>query len=337
MYHWFLLLIFVICFSCKRELVKPEYFPPLSWPEGNEFSNEKVLAGKRLFFDPVLSINRKISCGSCHIPDLAFTDGKAVAKGLKSLSRSTPSLFNIGFHAKGLFWDGNTLSLEKQALIPVSSPLEMGLPWVEAEKRINKSSFYSRVFKKIYGDIYIDSMMIAEVLAQFQRTLIAGNSKYDLVRSGKMSFTPNEKRGWAIFFDADPMLPSAECSHCHVDPLFTDLSFQNNGIHSEAEISGMTKEKGRELVTKNRNDRFKFKVPTLRNIVKTAPYMHDGRFKSLDEVLNHYNNGGNDGFNVSPNVRKLNLTEKDKQDLIAFLHTLTDLYSWEKINSEKTY
>ena len=99
----------------------------------------------------------------------------------------------------------------------------------------------------------------------------------------------------------------------------------------------MTKEKGRELVTKNRNDRFKFKVPTLRNIVKTAPYMHDGRFKSLDEVLNHYNNGGNDGFNVSPNVRKLNLTEKDKQDLIAFLHTLTDLYSWEKINSEKTY
>jgi cytochrome c peroxidase len=295
------------------------------WPEGNEFSNEKVLLGKKLFFDPILSIHKKLSCSSCHIPELAFTDGRALGMGLKPLSRSTPSLLNIGFHSKGLFWDGNTLSLEKQALIPVSSPLEMGLPWRIAESRINKSAEYAGLFREIYGNVYIDSLMISAVLAQYQRTLIAGSSTFDLVMNGEKSFTPSEKRGWAIFFDADSLLPKGECSHCHVDPLFTDLSFQNNGIHTEAELLGKTKEKGRELVTKNKNDRFKFKVPTLRNIVKTAPYMHDGRFESLEEVLNHYNKGGNPGFNVSPNVRKLNLTERDKRDLIAFLNILTDV------------
>ena len=146
---------------------------------------------------------------------------------------------------------------------------------------------------------------------------------------GEMTFTPNEKRGWTIFFDADPLLPSAECSHCHVDPLFTDLSFQNNGIHTEDELNGKSSEKGRESVTLNPNDRFKFKVPTLRNVARTAPYMHDGRLKSLEEVMNHYNMGGNPGFNVNPNVRNLNLSKQDISDVIAFLHTLTDVKTEE--------
>jgi cytochrome c peroxidase len=324
MLKWLLLLTLVIFSTCKRNTSEGNDFPPMVWPKDIFHDMEKVAIGEKLFFDTILSINNKISCSTCHLPSLAFTDGKRVSKGLFPLSRSAPSLLNIGFHSKGLFWDGSVSTLEKQALIPVSSSLEMGLPWFIAEKRINENDVYAKAFKKIYGDVFIDSLKIAAVLAQYQRTLLSNNSKFDAVMRGELNFTTNEKRGWTIFFDADPLLPSAECSHCHVDPLFTDLSFQNNGIHTEDELNGNSTEKGRELVTFNPNDRFKFKVPTLRNIAVTAPYMHDGRFKSLEEVINHYNMGGNPGFNVNPNVRNLNLTKQDISDLIAFLHTLTD-------------
>jgi cytochrome c peroxidase len=329
MLKWPLLIALAIFSTCKRHNSVVNDFPPMVWPKDNLYHKEKVAIGEKLFFDPILSINNKISCGTCHLPSLAFTDGRRVSKGLFSLTRSAPSLLNIGFHYKGLFWDGSASTLEKQALIPVRSSQEMGLPWATAEKRINESNVYAKAFKKIYGDIFIDSLKIASVLAQYQRTLLSNNSKFDAVMRGEMKFTPNEKRGWTIFFDADPLLPTAECSHCHVDPLFTDLSFQNNGIHTEGELNGSSSEKGRELVTLNPNDRFKFKVPTLRNIAITAPYMHDGRFKSLEEVLEHYNKGGNPGFNVNPNVRNLNLTKQDISDLIAFLHTLTDVKTAE--------
>jgi cytochrome c peroxidase len=329
MLKWLLLIALVIFSSCKRNFFAVNDFPPMVWPKDNLFNEEKVAIGGKLFVDPILSINSTISCGTCHVPSLAFTDGKKVSEGLFPLTRSAPSLFNIGFHFKGLFWVGSASTLEKQALITVSSPLEMGLPWIIAEKRINESDVYAKAFKKIYGDIFIDSLKIASVLAQYQRTLLSNNSKFDAVMRGEMNFTPKEKRGWTIFFDADPMLPSAECSHCHVDPLFTDLSFQNNGIHTESELNGSSSEKGRESVTLNPNDRFKFKVPTLRNIAITAPYMHDGRLKSLEEVMNHYNMGGNPGFNVNPNVRSLNLSKQDISDLIAFLHTLTDVKTEE--------
>lgn len=325
MLRWWLLLTLTILNSCEKDSLHVIGFPPIILSAENKFSRAKAALGEKLFFDPILSINNKISCSSCHLPSLAFTDGKKVSTGLKPLTRSSPSLLNIGFHSKGLFWDGSVLSLEKQALIPVSNPLEMGLPWLLAERKINNSGYYKKAFNKIFGDEFIDSLKIAAVLAHYQRSLISNNSKFDAVMRGEINFTPNEKRGWTIFFDADPLLPSAECSHCHVDPLFTDLSYQNNGIHTEDEINGLAVEKGREKVSKNPNDRFKFKVPTLRNIAKTAPYMHDGRFKTLNEVINHYNKGGNYGFNVNPNVRKLNLTEKDIFDLIAFLNTLTDI------------
>lgn len=325
MLKWPFLIAVLVFNACNRDNSFVNDFPPMVWPKDNPKHKEKAVLGEKLFFDPILSINNKISCSSCHLPSLAFTDGKKVSSGLFTMSRSAPSLLNVGFHSKGLFWDGSVSTLEKQALIPVRSSLEMGLPWAIAEKRINESNVYAKAFKKIYGDIFIDSLKIASVLAQYQRTLLSNNSKFDAVMRGEMNFTADEKRGWTIFFDADPLLPNAECSHCHVDPLFTDLSFQNNGIHTESELNGMSSEKGRELVTLNPNDRFKFKVPTLRNIAITAPYMHDGRFKSLEEVINHYNKGGNFGFNVNPNVRKLNLTKQDISDLIAFLHTLTDI------------
>ncbi|MEY3321886.1 MAG: hypothetical protein RLZZ417_1469 [Bacteroidota bacterium] len=324
MFKWFLLMASAIISSCDKNPLYIEGFPPMVLSEDNKFSLEKVELGRQLFFDPILSLDNNVSCSTCHMPSLAFTDGKSVSSGIKPLTRSSPSLLNIGFHSKGLFWDGNVMSLEKQALIPVRSPLEMGLSWHLAEKKINKAEIYKKAFKKIYGNVFVDSLKIAAVLAHYQRSLISNNSKFDSVMRGEVNFNPNERRGWNIFFDADPSLPSAECSHCHVDPLFTDLSYQNNGIHTVDEMNGNSLEKGREFVTKNPNDRFKFKVPTLRNIAVTAPYMHDGRFKTLEEVINHYNKGGNDGFNVNPNVRKLNLSERDKLDLIAFLNTLTD-------------
>ena len=168
MLKWPLLITLVIFSTCKRNISVVNDFPPMVWPKDNLYDMEKVAIGEKLFFDPILSINKKISCSTCHVPSLAFTDGKKVSNGLFPLSRSAPSLLNIGFHSKGLFWDGRASTLENQALIPVSSSLEMGLPWAIAEKRINESAVYAKAFKKIYGDIFIDSLKIASVLAQYQ-------------------------------------------------------------------------------------------------------------------------------------------------------------------------
>jgi len=293
-------------------------------PRADDFTREKVELGKRLFFDPILSLHRDISCASCHQPELAFSDGLRQAKGLGQLDRNTPSLINVGFLHKGILWDGSIPDLESQVLHSVRNPLEMGLSWPAACHRITGKKDYKKSFRKIYGDESLDSVMVASVLAHFQRTLIGNRSRYDQVMAGKGSFTPAEKRGWTIFFDADPKLPSGECAHCHTDPLFTDGSFQNNGLVSSRDMKDVRVDPGRSQYTGNLNDRFLFKVPSLRNVAITAPYMHDGRMKTLREVLLHYNMGGNPGYNVSPNVRPLKFSDADMDDLTAFLHTLTD-------------
>ncbi len=306
----------------------PPGFPPMQIPPDNPLTLEGIALGRRLFFDPILSADSTVSCASCHRPERYFTDGKKRSTGIvgRKSKRNALSLVNVGYYYTGLFWDGRVASLEEQAFHPVRDPLEMGLDWKIAEQRLRQSSLYREQFSQAFSlrsADEIDSVLAAKALAQFERTLVSSHSRFDSVMQGLAYFTPQEKRGWTIFFDASTDLPAAECNHCHVDPLFSDLSYQNNGVQ-EPSPSGTFSDVGRSGFTQNRYDQGKFRVPTLRNIVQTAPYMHDGRMETLDEVLDHYVSGGHAAINLSPNVRRLTLGHQDREDLKAFLRTLTD-------------
>ena len=307
---------------------EPANFVKMQIPPDNPLTVEGITLGERLFFDPILSVDSSLSCASCHIPALAFTDGRALSLGVdgRSARRSAPSLINVGYHYKGLFWDGRVQSLEMQALMPVVDHNEMDNSWDIAEERLRRHPEYPELFRKAFGIKKIqqvDRYLAAKAMAQFERTLVNYNSKFDRVQRGEAQFTAAEKRGWQIFFDDSRELPTSECGHCHIDPLFTTLGFFNNGIEQVSSL-GDFRDKGLGEVTGRLVDNGKFRAPTLRNIMLTAPYMHDGRFATLDEVFDHYISGGHFADNLNPNVRKLRIREQDKRDLIAFLQTLTD-------------
>ena len=306
----------------------PPSFPPMRIPSNNPLTKAGVALGRQLFFDPILSKDSSVACSTCHQPELAFTDGKALSTGVEGRigKRSAMSLLNVGFYAKGLFWDGRAATLEEQSLHPVRDTLEMRHSWPALLQKLQTHAEYPGLFRRAFGiknPKEIDSMLVGKALAQFERTLISADTKFDRVMREEAQFTPHEKRGWTIFFDASPAVPTSECNHCHVDPLFSTLNFENNGVVAALSLDDYP-DKGRGAITGNRNDNGLFRVPTLRNLKYTAPYMHDGRFKTLDEVLDHYASGGHPGLNVSPNVRKLKLSKQDRADLIAFLNTLND-------------
>jgi len=310
-------------------LQDPPAFVRMVIPQDNPLTIQGIALGRQLFYDPLLSADSTQSCASCHQPLIAFTDARAVSVGVKGKrgKRSSPSLFNVGYYYKGLFWDGRSSSLEEQAFHPVRDELEMALGWEEAVQRLQQHPTYPVLFRKAFGikNInQIDSVLVARALAQFQRTLISSDAKLDRVKRGEATFTASEERGAHIFSDSSPDdIPVSECVHCHVDPLFTNLEFFNNGILTPEEQM-LVQDKGRFSITGRRSDLYKFRTPTLRNIALTAPYMHDGRFATLEEVIDHYASGGHFAENVNPNVRVLHLEQEDKADLIAFLHTLTD-------------
>ncbi|MEO0339755.1 MAG: cytochrome c peroxidase [Bacteroidota bacterium] len=309
-------------------LVEPAEVIKMQIPEDNPLTKEGIALGRKLFYDPILSLDSTQSCATCHQQHLAFTDGLAHSLGVlgEAGERSSISLVNVGYRYKGLFWDGRVQTLEEQSLHPVRNSKELAANWQIIEKRIQSNAAYVVDFKAAFlinrvNDI--DSFLVAKALAQFERTITGFDAKFDRVQRGAESFTASEKRGWTIFFDASLDVPHAECNHCHVDPLFTNLEFHNNGIQA---VDGLEdfQDKGRGAHTSNRYDNGKFRVSTLRNITLTAPYMHDGSIKTLAEVLDHYNSGGHFAENVSPNVRQLALNDVDKADLLAFLNTLTD-------------
>lgn len=307
-----------------REL---EGLPKMRIPADNPLTAEGIALGRQLFFDPILSLDSTFSCGSCHLPERAFSDGKAIAMGIRMRrgKRSAPVLINIGYHDTGLFWDGRSPTLEDQTLHPVIDSVEMGDTWRNVEAKLQAHQAYPMLFRKAFGienKNQITKDLVAKAIAQFQRTIISQDSKFDRVRRGEAQFSAAEQSGFTIFFDTSAVLPHAECAHCHMDPLFTTLEYQNNGIQ---QAQGWDfPDQGRGAVSGNRFDNGKFKVPTLRNIALTAPYMHDGRFRTLEAVIDHYNAGGHFAENLNPNIRQLHLTEQDKADLIAFLKTLTD-------------
>jgi cytochrome c peroxidase len=310
----------------------PGTFPTLDIPVLNPTTKEGVQLGRKLFYDPILSRDSTLSCASCHHLNLSFTDSLSVSKGVDKVNgrRSAMSLLDVGFNHIGLFWDGRAESLEKQALKPVEDPLEMHAMWPDIINKLKRSSHYPAEFRKAFGILHRDSInreLTVKAIAQFERTFVSsGKSKYDLaITPGSgVFFTESEERGFTMFFDkSGGRMPDAECFHCHNSPLLASSDFFNNGIQKVNSLEDFT-DKGRGEVTGRLLDNGMFKAPTLRNITLTAPYMHDGRFKTLEEVLDHYNSGGFAADNKNPFIRKLNLTEGQKKDIIAFLHTLTD-------------
>lgn len=333
------LLIF-ICASCSNESVSiyeatpsPLKIPQLFEdnilnpviPSSNPQTVEGIALGKKLFFDPILSADNTQSCADCHAPKNAFSDADRFSDSVDGIrgNRNSMPLFNLAWnYDEKFFWDGRSFSLEHQAFIPVSDPIEMKSSWTLLEAELQQHPEYPTLFQKAFGTSTIDSTLVTKAIAQFERTLISSNSKFDKYLLGESTLTPQELNGFNVFMDE----AKGDCFHCHgsdKNPLWTDNKFHNNGLDENFTDLGLGK------VTGDPADNGKFKTPSLRNLVFTAPYMHDGRFATLDEVINHYSEGLKNSLTIDPLMKKVaqggvQLSDTDKADLKAFLLSLSD-------------
>ena len=279
-------------------------------PSSNALTQEKIELGKRLFFDKNLSLDRSMSCATCHDPEKGWSNGQQFAVGVHGTvgNRNVPSILNSGFSV-GMFWDGRARGLEAQALEPILNPDEMAMPSKEAiVKRILEDDVYHRMFARAFTD-GINSRNVAYALASFERTVMSGDTPYDRYMSGdKSAMSEAAVRGLEIY------RKKGRCALCHDEPLFTDNQYYNLGVsyHESSDL-------GRYTVTKLESAKGKFKTPLLRDVSKTAPYMHDGSMKSLEEVIEFYVKGGTRNPYLAENMRKLSLTEDEQKDLLQFL------------------
>jgi len=317
---------------------QPTDFPMMSIPADNPMTEEGFELGRRLFYDVRLSKDNSMSCASCHLPEMNFTDGLAFSVGVdgEQTRRSSMSLVNVGYTADGLFWDGRAQTLEEQALQPVTDAIELINTWTVVEEMMKADAEYPKMFRKAFGiedTSEIDSLLAAKAIAQFERALVSHDSKYDkwvLERDFAYEFTDSESRGLEMYFDLGSEVggsgaPDAECFHCHGGPLLTAGEFFNNGLDSYPSLEDYP-DKGFGEVTGDVADYGKFRAPTLRNIELTPPYMHDGRFNTLEEVLEHYSTGVHFATNLDSDLRNpLELNESEKEDLVNFLKTFTDI------------
>ena len=300
---------------------QPAYFGKPNIPAGNPMRAEVVALGKMLFFDKQLSRDKTISCASCHFPEQAFSNaGKSVSTGIdgKAGARNTPALFNLAW-AKVFFWDGGATSLENQAFAPITSHEEMDFPLKELEKRLSAIPEYRSQFKVLFGIDTVYSVNVAMALAQYERTLVSANSKYDQYILGKTSLTAPELAGLKVF--------QAKCSSCHAGEHFTDRQYYNIGLNGDFADPHLLEDPlwGRQRITLNSADKDKYRTPTLRNLAFTGPYMHDGRFTSLNEVLDFFDHGVQKPQNLSPElVNDIKLTTEERAALLDFLETLND-------------
>ncbi len=315
------------------ELEVPYFFPDPIIPADNPMTLEGVELGRFLFWEKALSRNNAVSCGSCHFPAAAFSDDKPFSFGLygEPTDRNSMGIINLAW-VKDFFWDGRASSLEEQILEPLVHPVEMDFTWAEAVERIGEDPEYQQRFEAAFGTACVDSVRMVKSIAQFMRTMISHRSKFDKARYyGEALLSPAENRGLELFLaeGGDPAFVDGgqgggDCFHCHGGDLilFTDNLFRNNGLDT------VFTDLGRADHTGNPWDEATFRTPTLRNIALTAPYMHDGRFATLDEVIDHYDMGGHFSATLDPLMKLqgigLSLSPQDKADLIAFLETLTD-------------
>lgn len=279
----------------------------------------KAQLGQKLFSEKILSRDSSVSCASCHKPEFAFADTLAFSIGIdgKRTSRNTPSVLNMK-NRPYFFWDGRAASLEEQALIPIANPEEMGLPIKEAVERLNRSEEYRKLFKRIFGQLP-NAQNLGAAFAAFEKTLETDESRFDDWANGKGELTQQEERGRQLFISN-----RAKCFDCHSMEDFTDDQFRNIGLYNGTSQN----DEGRFFITNDKKDLGRFKTPGLRNVAVTGPYMHDGRFKTLEQVVQYYNNPYmfvEDPLNIdSLLMQPLQLSNQDNVDIVAFLKTLTD-------------
>jgi cytochrome c peroxidase len=281
----------------------------------NPLSIAKIDLGKALFYDPILSRDNTVSCTTCHSQYNAFTHvDHSLSHGIddKIGTRNSPTLMNLAWQPI-FMWDGSINHLDMQALAPISHPNEMGETIENVVLKLQKSSIYPTAFYTAFGDSAITGEHTLKAISQFLLTLVSANSKYDKVMRREAKFTKQEKNGYKLF--------KTNCSTCHQEPLFTNHQFENNGLPIDTTLNDF----GRMNITKKPKDAQKFKVPTLRNIEFSYPYMHDGRFKKIREVLNHYTKNIEHNPTLSEHLQQpIILTSNEKIDLTAFLLTLSD-------------
>lgn len=303
------LLAAVVAIQAAQAADTPHAFAVIH-PDDNPSSPEKIALGKQLYFDKRLSQDNSISCASCHDPAKGFSNGEQFATGVgkKVGGRNSPTVINSAFQTFQ-FWDGRAGSLEEQALGPMQNPIEMNMKLEQIVERLNAIPGYKSQFQKIFKtDATPES--IGKAIAAYERTLISKDAPFDRYEAGdKKALSESAKRGRDLFFGR------ANCSACHAGHNFTDNAFHNIGIGMDKP----TPDVGREAISKLEGDRGSFKTPTLREVARSAPYMHDGSLKTLEEVVDHYSNGGIKNRWLDEELFPLNLTDAEKKDLVTFL------------------
>jgi len=313
-------------FACNKERIetflgfqKPSNFPePVYHFTTNQVTKDGFELGRKLFYDPVLSANNTISCGACHIQTSAFTHhGHSVSHGIfdRLGTRNSPPIMNLAW-STSFMWDGGIFDLDLQPIAPITNHVEMDDSVSNVINRLRNSTVYPALFKKAFGTDEINSTKFLKALSQFMVMCVSCNAKYDSVMRNQATFTVDEQAGYTLF--------KQKCNSCHAEPLFTDHSFRNNGLS----IS-MVNDPGRYLVTLNDADKYKFKVPSLRNLNYTPPYMHDGRFFTVEAVLEHYTSEVQSTPNLDPLLQQntnpgIAMTADEKVKIMAFLKTLND-------------
>ena len=292
----------------------PEGFPPIEFPADNAFTKERWLLGKALFYEKQLSLDSSVSCASCHSQQFGFSDNVALSKGFKQRlgNRNSPSIINVAYHPY-FTREGGVPTLEMQVLVPIQEHNEFNNNILDIAKRLSSNQKLQDLSYLAYNRP-LDFYVIPRALATFERSLISGNSKYDQYKKGTLSLSDEEQKGMNLFFS-----DRTNCSDCHSGFNFTNYQFENNGLYETYN------DPGRKRLTGLDSDLAKFKVPSLRNIEVTAPYMYDGSLPDLEAVLNHYNSGGKQHPNKSENIQNLQLNQEEKKQIIAFLKTLTDV------------
>jgi cytochrome c peroxidase len=292
------------------ELKPPLGLPKMRIPSDNPLTKEKIELGKQLYFDTRLSRDNTVSCASCHDPEKGWSNGERFATGIGGQvgGRSAPTIINAGYQFFQ-FWDGRAKHVEGQALGPIQNPIEMDLTLEELVEKLDKIEGYREQFQQVFGT-GVTAENIAKAIAAFERTILSGNAPFDRYKSGEEdALSEQAQRGMEVFFN------TANCSACHAGPNFSDGAFHNVGVGITADEPDV----GRYEHSKLLGDRGAFRTPTLREIAKTAPYMHDGRFATLEEVVDYYDKGGEPNPQLDEEIFPLELTDEQKKDLIVFL------------------
>jgi cytochrome c peroxidase len=318
-----------------QTIATPLGLPPVPVPADNPITVETVALGKRLYFDKALSVDKSISCATCHQPDQGFADRTAVSTGVegKKGTRNAPTVINAAYCATQ-FWDGRVQTLEKQAEGPVQNPIEMGHSLAGVVARLSRNPSYVAAFERAYGAGPVTYEKVEKSIAAYERTIVAGNSPFDRWYFGADQHAVDKtvKHGFEVFRRPD----KGDCASCHTISqhyaLFTDNQFHNTGVAATNEAPT---DLGRYVVTHADRDRAAFKTPSLRNVAETAPYMHDGSLNTLEQVVDFYVAGGNPNPWLDPMIGKLHLTRREKADLVAFLKSLSGQMPSETLPDKK--